>query len=58
MEHEDKGYFVNLGGIPVDLNAGMIEAVTNPPSEFVSKHRYVETNPCPSANGHRPAGRG
>ena len=34
----------NIGGIPVDFNAGMIEVVTNPPSGFVSKHRYDETD--------------
>ena len=39
-----KGLTANIGGIPVDLNAGMIEAVTNPPSGFVSKHRYDQTD--------------
>jgi hypothetical protein len=34
----------NIGGISVDFNAGMIEAVTNPPCGFVSKHRYDETD--------------
>jgi hypothetical protein len=28
----------------VDLNAGMIQAVTNPPPGFVSKHSFVETD--------------
>lgn len=32
------------GGVPLDLNAGMIEAVTNPPSGFVSNHKFVETD--------------
>ena len=32
-----KGLIVKIGGIPVDLNAGMIEAVTNPPPGFASK---------------------
>lgn len=39
-----KGLTASIGGIPVDLNAGMIEAVTNPPSGFASKHRYDETD--------------
>ena len=34
----------NIGGFPVDLNAGMIEAVTNPPCGFASKHRFDETD--------------
>jgi hypothetical protein len=44
MEREKKGFFVSLGGIPFDLNSGMIEAVTTPPSGFVSKHRFAETD--------------
>ena len=39
-----KGTFVNIGGVPVDLNAGMIEAVTNPPLGFVSKHKFQTTD--------------
>ena len=34
---------MNIGGVPVDLNAGMIEAVTNPPQGFASKHTFVES---------------
>src|SRR5262245_41503897 len=44
MSDEQKGLWVNIGGTPVDLNAGMIEAVTNPPQGFVSKHSFVETD--------------
>ena len=44
MNDDKKGVWVNIGGIPVDLNAGMIEAVANPPPGFVSKHRFVETD--------------
>src|SRR5665213_395901 len=36
--------WVDIGGVPVDLNSGMSEAVTNPPPGFVSKHRFVETD--------------
>ncbi len=43
MKHK-KGTFVNIGGVPVDLNAGMIEAVTNPPLGFVSKHKFQSTD--------------
>jgi len=32
------------GNEPFDLNAGMIEAVTNPPTGFISKHRFKETD--------------
>jgi hypothetical protein len=39
-----KGFWVKIGGRPVDLNAGMIEAVTNPPIGFVSKRTFVETD--------------
>lgn len=44
MSDEKKGLWVNIGGVPVDLNAGMIEAVTNPPTGFVSKCKFVETD--------------
>jgi hypothetical protein len=44
MSDDKKGLWVNIGGVPVDLTAGMIEAVTNPPPGFVSKHRFVETD--------------
>ena len=44
MSDEQKGLWVNIGDVPVDLNAGMIEAVTNPPAGFVSKHEFVETD--------------
>ena len=40
---KNKGLTASIGGIPVDLNAGMIEAVTNPPTGFASRHRYEET---------------
>jgi hypothetical protein len=44
MSDEKKGFWVTIGGAPVDLNAGMIEAVTNPPQGFVSKHHFAETD--------------
>jgi hypothetical protein len=44
MTDKRKGAWVNIGGVPVDLNAGMIEAVSNPPQGFVSKHSFVETD--------------
>lgn len=44
MSSEHKGLRVNIGGTPVDLNSGMIEAVTNPPQGFVSKCSFVETD--------------
>jgi hypothetical protein len=44
MSDDKKGMWVNIGGAPVDLNAGMIEAITNPLPGFVSKHRFVETD--------------
>src|SRR5262245_3887333 len=44
MRDDKKGLWVNVGGAPVDLNAGTIEAVTNPPPGFVSKHSFVETD--------------
>ena len=44
MAHKKKGLSVNTGGVPLDLNAGMIEAVTNPPVGFISKHKFVETD--------------
>jgi hypothetical protein len=50
MSGDKKGVWVNIGGAPVDLNAGMIEAVTNPPSGFVSKHRFVETDVAARVN--------
>lgn len=43
-KNEKKGLTVNIGGVPFDLNAGMIEAVTNPPAGFVSKLKFVETD--------------
>ncbi len=50
MSDDKKGVWVNLGGTPVDLNAGMIEAVTNPPPGFLSKHRFVETDVAARVN--------
>jgi hypothetical protein len=50
MSDDKKGLWVNIGGAPVDLNAGMIEAVTNPPPGFVSKHRFVETDVAARVN--------
>jgi hypothetical protein len=44
MSNGKKGFWVNLGGVPVDLNAGMIEAVTNPPPGFVSKREFVKSD--------------
>jgi hypothetical protein len=38
------GGVIDLGGVPVDLNAGMIQAVTNPPQGFVSKLSFGETD--------------
>lgn len=37
-----QGAVAALGGVPVDLNAGMIQAVTNPPQGFVSKLSFNE----------------
>jgi hypothetical protein len=50
MSDDKKGLWVNIGGAPVDLNAGMIEAVTNPQPGFVSKHRFVETDMATRVN--------
>jgi hypothetical protein len=44
MNQGQDGLWAEIGGLPVDLNAGMIEAVTNPPLGFVSKHSFVETD--------------
>ena len=41
---QKKGTFVNIGGVRVDLNAGMIDGVTNPPPGFESKHRFQATD--------------
>ena len=41
---QKKGTFVNIDGVPVALNAGMIDAVTNPPPGFVSKHGFQVTD--------------
>lgn len=41
MNDDRKGLFVNVGGVPVDLNAGIIKAVTNPAPGFMSKHKFV-----------------
>jgi hypothetical protein len=50
MSDAKKGLWVNIGGSPVDLNAGMIEAVTNPPPGFASKHRFEETDVAARVN--------
>jgi hypothetical protein len=39
-----RGLSVEIGGVPVDLNAGMIQTVTNPPHGFVSKLSFGQTN--------------
>jgi hypothetical protein len=44
MSEEKKGLGANTGDVPIDLNAGMIEAVTNPPPGFVSKHKFQGTD--------------
>jgi hypothetical protein len=44
MSEKKKGTWVNIGGVPVDLNAGMIEAVSNLPPGFVSKHHFAKTD--------------
>jgi len=35
-----QGLSVEIGGVPVDLNAGMIQAVTNPAQGFISKFSF------------------
>lgn len=40
----DRACLVTISGEQVDLNAGMIEAVTNPPQGFASKHSFTETD--------------
>ena len=50
MSEEHKGLWVDIGVVPVDLNSGMIEAVTNPPQGFVSKHDFVETDVASRVN--------
>jgi hypothetical protein len=42
-----QGLVVEIGGVPVDLNAGMIEAVTNPPQGFISKLLFCQTDLAP-----------
>lgn len=44
MNRDKKGLFVNIGGVPVDLNAGMIEAISNPPPGFTSKRKFVPSD--------------
>src|SRR5438552_3791631 len=44
MARKKKGVSVNSGGVPIDLNAGMIEAVTNPPPGFVSRLKFINTD--------------
>jgi hypothetical protein len=39
-----QGLMADIGGVPVDLNAGMIQAVTNPPQGFVSKFSFVQND--------------
>lgn len=38
----DRACIAMIGGAPVDLNSGMIEAVTNPPHGFTSKRSFPE----------------
>ena len=45
MSNDKKGLWANIGGAPVDLNAGMIEAVTNPPPGFVSRRQFLLLSP-------------
>jgi hypothetical protein len=40
----NQGLVAEDGGVPVDLNAGMIQAVTNPPQGFVSKLSFGQTD--------------
>jgi len=39
-----QGLSVEIGGVPVDLNAGMIQAVTNPPQGFISKFSFHQSD--------------
>jgi hypothetical protein len=50
MSNDKKGLWANIGGAPVDLNAGMIEAVTNPPPGFVSRRQFVEDDVAARVN--------
>lgn len=44
MTNKKEFTFVTVGGVPVNLNAGMIEAINNPPIGFVSKHQFTESD--------------
>jgi hypothetical protein len=55
MSADKKGLWVNIGGAPFDLNAGMIETGTNPPPGFVSKHRFGETDIAARINSIKAA---
>jgi len=48
---ERKRAIVNIGGVPVDLNAGIIEAVINPPPGFTSKHQFPASDLYGRARG-------
>lgn len=51
MARKKKSLSVNIGGVPVDINSGMIEAITNLPTGFVSKHPFVETDVAARVKG-------
>lgn len=38
------GLMVENSGVPVDLNAGMVQAITNPPQGFVSKFSFQQSD--------------
>jgi len=40
VERRNAGLFVRIGGIPTDLNSGIVDAVENPPPGFVSRHVF------------------
>ncbi|MBS2032951.1 MAG: hypothetical protein JST54_34080 [Deltaproteobacteria bacterium] len=44
MAKSPKGTWVTIGGKPVDLNSGMIEAVTDPPTGYVSRFQFEPTD--------------
>jgi hypothetical protein len=50
MSEGRKGLWVDIGGVPVDLTSGMIEAVTNPPPGFVSRHDFARTDVASRVN--------
>ncbi len=40
MERRKSGLFVQIGGIPTDLNSGLVDAVVHPPSGFASRRAF------------------